>query len=72
MQPVQKLKTSEAVNRGLYMLRGEGLVIVNDDGLLSKATSLPQTGEIAWNPLSSLGIETSQFEGLERVFVNQR
>ena len=72
MQPVQKLKTSEAVNRGLYMLRGEGLVIVNDDGLLSKATSLPQTGEIAWNQLSSLGIETSQVEGLERVFVNQR
>ena len=72
MEPVQKLKTIEAVNRGLYLLRGEGLVIVNDEGLLTKATSLPQTGEIAWNPLSSLGIEASQVEGLERVFVNQR
>lgn len=69
---MQKLKTVEAVNRGLYLLRGEGLVVVNDDGLLSKAISLPQTGEIAWDPLSSLGLETSQVEGLERVFVNQR
>lgn len=72
MQPVQKMKTVEAVNRGLYLLRGEGLVIVNDDGLLSKAISLPQTEEIAWDPLSSLGVEASQVEGLERVFVNQR
>ena len=69
---MQKLKTVDAVNRGLYLLRGEGLVVVNDDGLLSKAISLPQTGEIAWDPLSSLGLETSQVEGLERVFVNQR
>ena len=72
MQPLQKMKTVEAVNRGLYLLRGEGLVVVNDDGLLSKAVSLPQTGEIAWDPLSSLGLETSQVEGVERVFVNQR
>ena len=67
-----KMKTSEAVNRGLYLLKGEGLVIVNDDGLLSKAESLPRSGEIAWDPLSSLGLEISQIEGLERVFVNQR
>lgn len=72
MQVVHKVKTIEAVNRGLYLLRGEGLVIVNDNGLLSKAISLPETEEIAWDPLSSLGLEASQVEGLERVFVNQR
>ena len=72
MHVLRKVKTVEAVNRGLYLLRGEGLVIVNDDGLLSKAESLPRSGEIAWDPLSSLGLEVSQVEGLERIFVNQR